>query len=171
MFRHALGNRLANEARHAAESTTIYINIKTNEDAVSIAMEDTGDAIPAKYLERVFGRFFRADPARQHSSESNGLGLTTIVPALTAPLNAVARIVHHRGDQAGRGIQAQRLHILRHGSQRLRHGSQPFTGYHRHRRTCGFIDEAAVAGELCRGTAWIYRVRHTHPPENSRPTQ
>ncbi len=75
MLRRALGNLLSNAVRHSAVNSAIQVNIRSSSDAISIAMENTGDAIPAEYLERVFDRFFRVDPARHHGSESNGLGL------------------------------------------------------------------------------------------------
>jgi two-component system heavy metal sensor histidine kinase CusS len=75
MLRRALSNLLSNAVRHATVNTAIHVNIKTNTDGISIAMKNIGDAIPVEYLERVFDRFFRVDPARHHGSESNGLGL------------------------------------------------------------------------------------------------
>lgn len=75
MLRRALGNLLSNAVRHSAANTTIQVNIRSNADAISIAMKNTGDTIPAEYLDRVFDRFFRVDPSRQRSSEGTGLGL------------------------------------------------------------------------------------------------
>ncbi|MBT9508674.1 heavy metal sensor histidine kinase [Rhodoferax sp.] len=75
MLRRALSNLLSNAVRHSAFKTTLRVNINTGLDAISIAMENTGDAIPQAYLERIFDRFFRVDPSRQRSSEGTGLGL------------------------------------------------------------------------------------------------
>jgi two-component system heavy metal sensor histidine kinase CusS len=55
--------------------TTLRVNISNKADAVSIAIENTGDTIAPEYLERVFDRFFRVDPSRQRSGEGTGLGL------------------------------------------------------------------------------------------------
>ncbi|WP_244095813.1 ATP-binding protein [Rhodoferax ferrireducens] len=75
MLRLALGNLLSNAVRHSAVNTTIQVNIWSSADAISIAMKNTGDTIPAEYLDRVFDRFFRVDPSRQRSIEGTGLGL------------------------------------------------------------------------------------------------
>lgn len=75
MLRRALGNLLSNAVRHSTPGTTLRVNIDTSPDAISIAMQNTGDTIPHEYLERVFDRFFRVDPSRQRSSEGTGLGL------------------------------------------------------------------------------------------------
>ena len=75
MLRRALGNLLSNAVRHSAVNTTLQVNIRSSADAISIAMKNTGDTIPAEYLDRVFDRFFRVDPSRQRSSEGTGLGL------------------------------------------------------------------------------------------------
>ncbi len=75
MLRRALGNLLSNAVRHSTVGTTLRVNIDTSPDAISIAMQNTGDTIPQEYLERVFDRFFRVDPSRQRSSEGTGLGL------------------------------------------------------------------------------------------------
>lgn len=75
MLRRALGNLLSNAVRHSTPKTTVRVNISTGPEAISIAMENTGDTISREYLERVFDRFFRVDPSRQRSSEGTGLGL------------------------------------------------------------------------------------------------
>jgi len=75
MLRRALGNLLSNALRHAEPNTSILVRITTDENSVAVAVENTGDTIPAEYLERVFDRFFRVDPSRQRASEGTGLGL------------------------------------------------------------------------------------------------
>lgn len=75
MLRRALGNLLSNAVRHSTARTTIRVRVHTDQGAVSIGMENTGDGIAPEYLERVFDRFFRVDPSRQRSSEGTGLGL------------------------------------------------------------------------------------------------
>ncbi len=75
MLRRALGNLLSNAVRHANPNTTVRVNVRTDAQAVWIAMENIGETIPREYLERVFDRFFRVDPSRQRNSEGTGLGL------------------------------------------------------------------------------------------------
>jgi two-component system heavy metal sensor histidine kinase CusS len=66
---------LSNAVRHAAPNSAVRVNIDVNADGVSVAVENTGDAIAPEHLERVFDRFFRVDPSRQRSTEGTGLGL------------------------------------------------------------------------------------------------
>jgi two-component system heavy metal sensor histidine kinase CusS len=75
MLRRALGNLLSNAVRHSTVGSTIRVNISSNQGMISIGMENTGDTIPAEYLDRVFDRFFRVDPSRQRNSQGTGLGL------------------------------------------------------------------------------------------------
>ena len=75
MLRRALGNLLSNAVRHSTADTTVRVRVHTDQDAVSIGMENTGDGIAQEHLERVFDRFFRVDPSRQRSTEGTGLGL------------------------------------------------------------------------------------------------
>jgi two-component system heavy metal sensor histidine kinase CusS len=75
MLRRALGNLLSNAVRHAKPGSVVRVMISAGDGHISIGMENTGDAIAAEYLERVFDRFFRVDPSRQRSSVGTGLGL------------------------------------------------------------------------------------------------
>jgi two-component system heavy metal sensor histidine kinase CusS len=43
-------------------------------DALTVTVENVGDTIAPEFLERIFDRFFRVDPARQHG-EGTALGL------------------------------------------------------------------------------------------------
>jgi two-component system heavy metal sensor histidine kinase CusS len=75
MLRRALGNLLSNAVRHAAPASRVCVTLESLDNVVSIAVENTGDAIPPELLDRVFDRFFRVDPSRQRSTEGTGLGL------------------------------------------------------------------------------------------------
>lgn len=75
MLRRALGNLLSNAVRHATPGSTVQMRLQTQADHVVIALENTGDPIAAEHLERIFDRFYRVDPSRQHSTEGTGLGL------------------------------------------------------------------------------------------------
>lgn len=75
MLRRALGNLLSNAVRHSTPGTGVQVHIRANAGSVWIAIENTGETIPAEFLERVFDRFFRVDASRHRSSEGTGLGL------------------------------------------------------------------------------------------------
>jgi two-component system heavy metal sensor histidine kinase CusS len=75
MLRRALGNLLSNAIRHAHADSDVCVAIQGRPQGMVIRVENTGDVIPLDCLERVFERFFRVDPSRQHRSEGTGLGL------------------------------------------------------------------------------------------------
>lgn len=73
MLRRALSNLLDNALRFTPAGGEVRVRM---EDGVRLAVENTGEGIPAQLLPRLFDRFYRADPARHEgSSEHAGLGL------------------------------------------------------------------------------------------------
>ena len=76
MLRRALSNLLDNALRFTPASGEVRLAIQDLPNAVRVSVENTGGAISAQLLPRLFDRFYRADPARQEgSSEHAGLGL------------------------------------------------------------------------------------------------
>jgi two-component system heavy metal sensor histidine kinase CusS len=79
MFRRALGNLLSNALRHAPEGSTVRVSIVQHDEGVQVSVENTGLAIAADALPRLFDRFYRADSARSSlESEGTGLGLAIV---------------------------------------------------------------------------------------------
>lgn len=68
-------NLVANAFDHA-EDKPVEIRIRTNEKAVSIAVRDYGVGLAPQHIERVFDRFWRADPSRSRIRGGTGLGLS-----------------------------------------------------------------------------------------------
>ncbi|WP_397453874.1 heavy metal sensor histidine kinase [Pseudomonas sp. NA-150] len=76
MLRRALSNLLDNALRFTPSDGQIAARIVSSAQGVQLSIENTGVAIPAEVLPRLFDRFYRADPARHEgSSEHAGLGL------------------------------------------------------------------------------------------------
>jgi two-component system, OmpR family, heavy metal sensor histidine kinase CusS len=78
MLRRALGNLLANALRYAEPGTAITTVAEQGADRTTIHVENRGPTIEPHHLERIFDRFYRADPSRHRSSESSGLGLSIV---------------------------------------------------------------------------------------------
>ena len=71
-------NLLANAIEHANEKP-IEVTIKSNDTAISVGVRDFGQGMNAEDIDRVFDRFWRADPARKRTLGGTGLGLSISV--------------------------------------------------------------------------------------------
>jgi two-component system sensor histidine kinase MtrB len=73
-IRRILQNLLGNALDHG-EGRPIVVYVDSDMNAVAIAVRDYGVGMDSAQLERVFDRFWRADPSRQRSTGGTGLGL------------------------------------------------------------------------------------------------
>jgi two-component system, OmpR family, sensor histidine kinase MtrB len=73
-IRRILQNLLANAIDHG-EGQPIVVYVDSNTTAVAIAVRDYGIGMSVGAMERVFDRFWRADPSRQRTTGGTGLGL------------------------------------------------------------------------------------------------
>jgi two-component system OmpR family sensor kinase len=81
-LRQVLDNLLTNARIHTPAGTPIHVGVATLPDAVEIKVADEGPGIAPEDQERIFERFWRADPARARKTGGSGLGLS-IVASLT----------------------------------------------------------------------------------------
>jgi signal transduction histidine kinase len=70
-----VANLLGNALRHAPADQPVRLFARSAPGEVVIEVLDSGPGIPAEQAERVFDRFFRADPARSANDGGAGLGL------------------------------------------------------------------------------------------------
>lgn len=76
MFRRAIGNLLSNAFRHTPRNGSVTVRIESGNDGMAIlTVANTGETIDQEHLQRLFDRFYRADPARRHDGDGAGLGL------------------------------------------------------------------------------------------------
>jgi two-component system sensor histidine kinase MtrB len=73
-IRRILQNLLANAIDHG-EGKPIVVHVDSDAQAVAIAVRDYGVGMPRDAVEKVFDRFWRADPSRQRTTGGTGLGL------------------------------------------------------------------------------------------------
>ncbi|MEO8132827.1 MAG: heavy metal sensor histidine kinase [Betaproteobacteria bacterium] len=79
LVQRALNNLFANAVRHAPTGTQVLVRIDaTGDGAVHLAIANAGPGIAGSHLPRIFDRFYRTDPSRPDSAESNGLGLAIV---------------------------------------------------------------------------------------------
>ena len=74
----ALSNLLDNAVAYSPSRTRVAIGVHDREDAVEISVSDEGAGIDAADRERIFERFYRADPARSRDTGGTGLGLAIV---------------------------------------------------------------------------------------------
>ena len=104
MLRRALNNLLSNALRHTPQGGRVSVAIVRQEGQLLLRVENTGDTIPARHLARLFERFYRADPSRQHASgEGTGLGLAITQAILRA----------HRGEVSAASAEGLTTFTLR----------------------------------------------------------
>ncbi len=77
-LRQAVANVLANARLHTPPGTAITVTLSTGDGEVMLEVADRGPGIPVDELDRVFERFFRADPSRARASGGSGLGLSIV---------------------------------------------------------------------------------------------
>lgn len=74
----AVRNLLENAARYTDEAGRITVTARAGDGEAVLTVEDTGEGIPSRDLDRVFERFYRVDSARARATGGTGLGLAIV---------------------------------------------------------------------------------------------
>jgi two-component system OmpR family sensor kinase len=103
-LRQVVDNLLANVRAHTPPGTTTKVRIDEIGDQAEIEVSDTGPGMTGEEANRIFERFYRADPARSRMSGGSGLGLSIVsaivqahsgtVTASSAPGEGMTVTVH-----------------------------------------------------------------------------
>jgi two-component system heavy metal sensor histidine kinase CusS len=76
LLRRALSNLIDNALRFTPNGGELHLNTASSGASIRIEVANQGPEIPAALRERLFDRFYRADPARREgNAEHAGLGL------------------------------------------------------------------------------------------------
>jgi two-component system heavy metal sensor histidine kinase CusS len=78
LLRRALANLCANAIKYGAADSTMQVEAIAEPDGSYLRVRNHGATIPAEHLSRLFERFYRVDPSRERSAQSNGLGLSIV---------------------------------------------------------------------------------------------
>lgn len=73
-----LVNLVDNAVKYTRNAGQVWIGARADGDDVRIEVRDDGPGIAAKHRERVFERFYRADPSRSREAGGTGLGLSIV---------------------------------------------------------------------------------------------
>jgi two-component system sensor histidine kinase SenX3 len=92
----ALSNLLDNAIAYSPPDTQVSVSRRQVDDMIEIAVTDRGIGIAPQHQQRVFERFFRADPARSRATGGTGLGLA-IVKHVAANHGGEVKLWSHPG--------------------------------------------------------------------------
>ena len=83
-----IANLLANARTHTPEGTHIIVALAHTDTGVTVSVSDKGPGLSESDQERIFERFYRADPSRTRTSDANdngsGLGLSIVDAVMRA---------------------------------------------------------------------------------------
>jgi signal transduction histidine kinase len=96
-----LANLLENALRHTRAGRRVVLSAHRRDGVLELAVTDEGEGLDREQLERVFERFYRADPGRSRERGGTGIGLT-IARAL---VDAHGGRIHAESDGRGRGAR------------------------------------------------------------------
>lgn len=71
-------NLLTNAIKYNKENGEIEIGLHDELDFIKVIIKDTGIGMTAEEKERIFDRFYRADPSRSREVDGTGLGLSIV---------------------------------------------------------------------------------------------
>jgi signal transduction histidine kinase len=77
-LRRAVLNVLDNAIKYSRQGGRVYVDLRSNDSVIRLAIRDEGIGISADDLPRIFDRMYRADPARRRSTGGSGLGLSLV---------------------------------------------------------------------------------------------
>jgi signal transduction histidine kinase len=71
-----MGNLLSNAFQYTPGGGRVTVQAQENDQAIVVSVIDDGPGVAPEQLDRIFERFWRADPARQRKTGGSGLGLS-----------------------------------------------------------------------------------------------
>ena len=97
-----LANLLANALRHTPPGGHVEVAATSLANQhLQIIVTDTGEGIPAELLERIFERFYRADPARTHTPDNSGSGIGLTISRAIVRAHSGRITAHSQGPGHG----------------------------------------------------------------------
>jgi two-component system sensor histidine kinase SenX3 len=78
MLTMAVKNLIENAILYSDEGGQVGVGLREDDGTAQISVTDTGVGIEPEHVERIFERFYRADPSRSRSTGGTGLGLAIV---------------------------------------------------------------------------------------------
>ncbi len=89
-LRQVVDNLLSNARAHTPADSPVHVTVGRENGEAVIEVTDEGPGMDGQQLERVFQRFYRADPARSRARGGAGLGLSIVAAVAEAHGGSVA---------------------------------------------------------------------------------
>jgi two-component system OmpR family sensor kinase len=83
-LRQLIDNLLANAWTHTPTTAAVRLTVRRRDNDAELVVADEGPGIPPQAHERVFERFWRADPGRTRKRGGTGLGLSIVASIVAA---------------------------------------------------------------------------------------
>jgi two-component system, OmpR family, sensor kinase len=77
-IRQLIWNLVENALRYSPQDGRVRVTLRADDVEAVLAVQDSGPGVPAGQEERIFDRFYRADPSRTRSTGGAGLGLAIV---------------------------------------------------------------------------------------------
>lgn len=68
-------NLLDNASKYSPQETDIFVDLRADQDEVTVSIRDLGEGIPPEDRERIFEKFYRTDSSDSQAAYGYGLGL------------------------------------------------------------------------------------------------
>ncbi|MCC3701059.1 heavy metal sensor histidine kinase [Rouxiella badensis] len=90
LFQRALSNLVANAINYGDENSEVKVWVEHQAQSSAVNVDNAGPAIPTDQIDKLFDRFYRADPSRSEGGSSNGLGLAIVQAIMTLHRGSVS---------------------------------------------------------------------------------
>jgi len=74
----AVSNLVENAVKYSGSGSVVTVSLEEDHQICRVTVADTGIGIAPEHLDRVFERFYRADPGRARETGGTGLGLAIV---------------------------------------------------------------------------------------------
>lgn len=109
-LRQVAANLLSNARLHTPSGTPVHVRVRASHATAVLEVADEGPGLASEESQRVFERFYRADPSRSRASGGIGLGLS-IVSAIAGAHGGVATVESAPGSGATFRVELPLDHV------------------------------------------------------------
>lgn len=102
-----LWNLADNAIKFSPREGRVTVSVRGDGDDVEIRVADTGPGLAPEDVDRIFERFYRADPSRTPHVESSGTGLGLSIVRAIADVHGGSVAAGNRGEEGGGGGGAE----------------------------------------------------------------